>query len=96
MSGKTHAASNYGLIFLGLSICEYFNIILLAQYKVKFADASTLLGTLCMLGCININWLAYRLKSHQSRHDRNKTAYDIVVESQNVDESVELTPVEMA
>ena len=96
MSGKTHAASNYGLIFLGLSICEYFNIILLARYKVKFADASTLLGTLCMLGCININWLAYRLKSRQSRHDRNKTAYDIVVEPQNVDESVELTPIEMA
>ncbi len=53
-------------------------------------------GTLCMLGCFNINWLAYRLQNHQSNQDLKERSYHVDIELQNKKYAMEVAPVEMA
>ena len=67
LSGKKHAVGNYGLIFLGLSVFEFLNIVILAKIKISFEDACTCMGFLCFLGCLNINFLAIRLQNYEDR-----------------------------
>ena len=92
ISGSTHASANYGLIFMGLSVCEFLNIMILAKYEVSFADASAFMGTLCMLGCFNINWLAYRLQNHQSNRTEKKESDCVNFELQHKNDVIQVAP----
>ena len=85
LSGKKYAVSNYGLIFLGLSICEYLNIVILAKVKISFRDACTCMGLLCFIGCLNLNYLAVRLDNFAAKREENaKTDVNVSVDLEEV------------
>lgn len=78
MSGKKCAIGNYGLIFLGLSICEYLNIVTLAKLRISFRDACMCMGLLCFLGCLNLNYLAVRLKNYSdAKNNESKLEFSV-------------------
>ena len=61
--GDRNASSNYGAIFLSYSLCNFVNIIYLADIGISFVDASIFLGSLCFVGFLSLSWLSSRVTS---------------------------------
>jgi MFS transporter, OFA family, oxalate/formate antiporter len=59
--GSKNASSNYGVIFLSYSLCNFVNIMYLADSNISFSTASTLLGVVCFSGCLSLCWLSTRV-----------------------------------
>lgn len=67
--GNRNASSNYGAIFLSYSLCNFVNIVFLANIGISFNSASVSLGILCFIGFISLCWLSCRVEGfRRNRH----------------------------
>jgi hypothetical protein len=60
--GNRNASSNYGAIFLSYSLCNFVNIVFLANIGISFNSSSVSLGILCFIGFMSLCWLSYRVE----------------------------------